>query len=319
MIADRVDQVQPLLTELLARRDRAPAAGKPFQNAVSAFDLLPRQQEQKLSLLGEMLDRLERAKRHAFVSESDYQRVRQRLPDTLRALTIADLPERIVRPFTERDGTRGRIVFLVPCDGQSVYDAHYLARWAEAFREVRLPNGEVLRGSGEPVILTDMLLSIRQDAPRAIVLSLLGTALLLIVLFRASRASWAALVALCLGAGWLMLAISVLRIKLNFLNFIALPISIGVGADYALNMVARYRFTVPAERDRVAVETGGAVVACSLTTTLGYVVLSLSLNRAVQSFGLLAALGEVATLLAAVLFLPAVYELRARRAQARRS
>ena len=29
--------------------------------------------------------------------------------------------------------------------------------------------------------------------------------------------------------------------KLNFLNFVALPISIGAGADYAVNMMERVR------------------------------------------------------------------------------
>jgi hypothetical protein len=64
------------------------------------------------------------------------------------------------------------------------------------------------------------------------------------------------------------------------------------------------------------VETGGAVILCSLTTTLGYLALTLSINQAVRSFGLAAAVGEVATLLAAVLGLPAVLALLARRQRA---
>jgi hypothetical protein len=55
----------------------------------------------------------------------------------------------------------------------------------------------------------------------------------------------------------------------------------------------------------VVVETGGAVVLCSLTTTLGYLALTLSINRGIVSFGLSAAVGEIACVLAAVLILPA--------------
>jgi hypothetical protein len=317
MIADRLDQVQPLVRELLRRRDRAPAGLRPFQNAVSLFDLLPRDQPEKLALLREISERLERAKRRGFVSDADYTRFKARLPASLRELTLADLPERLARPFTEKDGTRGRIVYLVPSDGESVYDGHYLARWAEAFREVRLPNGEVLHGSGEPVILTDMLLSVGREAPRAIAISVLGTLLIVVFAFRAKPAGWLALCALLLGLAWLSLAIDVLRIKLNFLNFIALPISVGVGADYALNMMKRYELVAPSGRQRVVLDTGGAVIVCSLTTTLGYSVLTLSINRAVRSFGLLAAIGEVSTLLAAVLFLPAFHEWRRKRARQR--
>ena len=52
-------------------------------------------------------------------------------------------------------------------------------------------------------------------------------------------------------------------------------------------------------------ETGGAVVLCSLTTTLGYLALLSSMNFAVKSLGLAAVIGEITTLLAAMLVLPA--------------
>ncbi len=91
--------------------------------------------------------------------------------------------------------------------------------------------------------------------------------------------------------------------KLNFLNFIALPISIGVGADYALNMVKRYDIAGPAALRRVIVQTGGAVILCSATTTLGYLVLLLTINGAVRSFGLGGRGGEIAAVSAAVLIL----------------
>jgi predicted RND superfamily exporter protein len=105
-------------------------------------------------------------------------------------------------------------------------------------------------------------------------------------------------------------------IKLNFLNFVALPISIGVGADYALNIMKRRELVRDSKLAQALVETGGAVVLCSLTTTLGYVALMFSMNGATQSFGLAAATGEVTTLLAAVLFLPALLFWMGRKAQA---
>jgi len=55
------------------------------------------------------------------------------------------------------------------------------------------------------------------------------------------------------------------------------------------------------------------VVLCSLTTTLGYLALTFSANRAIVSFGIAAAAGEISCILAAVLVLPALLEWRARR------
>jgi predicted RND superfamily exporter protein len=94
-------------------------------------------------------------------------------------------------------------------------------------------------------------------------------------------------------------------IKLNFLNFVALPITFGIGVDYAVNMMQRARIEGVAHMQRIIVETGGAVVLCSLTTILGYASLTLSMNQAIVTFGLAAAAGEVSCLLAAVLVMPA--------------
>ena len=61
------------------------------------------------------------------------------------------------------------------------------------------------------------------------------------------------------------------------------------------------------------IETGGAVILCSMTTTLGYLALTLSMNLAIRSFGVAAAAGEICCVLAAVLVLPAWLVWRGRR------
>jgi predicted RND superfamily exporter protein len=98
--------------------------------------------------------------------------------------------------------------------------------------------------------------------------------------------------------------VSIAQIKLNFLNFVALPLTFGIGVDYAVNVMWRANREGP-KGALVAVEaTGGAVVLCSLTTTLGYLALVGSMNLAVRGLGLAAVIGEVSTLLAAMLVLP---------------
>jgi hypothetical protein len=158
-----------------------------------------------------------------------------------------------------------------------------------------------------------MLINIGEDAPKAILFSLIGTFLVIVFAFRGKSSGWLALLALLLGILWLVAFLSLRDIKLNFLNFVALPISIGVGADYAINVMKRRQLEGDEVLYSVLVQTGGAVVLCSLTTTLGYLALLLSINRAVQSFGLAAAVGEVTTLFAAVLILPALLFWRAKR------
>jgi hypothetical protein len=68
---------------------------------------------------------------------------------------------------------------------------------------------------------------------------------------------------------------------------------------------------------RVLRETGSAVALCSATTIIGYGSLWVADNQALAGFGVLASLGEVTCLCAALVVLPAVLVLREHR-QARR-
>jgi hypothetical protein len=317
IVVDRVDQVQPLVTELLKRRDAAPADLKPFDKVVTIFDLLPKDQPKKIELLAEIRDRVERGYKRGFVSQKDYDKINDYIPAKTDPITMTDLPDGIARPFIDHEGKRGRIVYIVPTPKMSVYDAHYLERWANSFRETHLPNGEVIYGSGDPVIFADVLQSIRDDSPKAILLSFVGTLAVILLAFGGSRRGLLALSVLVIGLSWLVAFLSFHGIKLNFLNFVAIPISIGVGADYALNIMKRRELTSDAALPRALIETGGAVVLCSLTTTLGYVALMFSMNGATQSFGLAAAAGEICTVLAAVVLLPAILFWMIRRKAAR--
>jgi hypothetical protein len=242
---------------------------------------------------------------------------------------IQDLPIQVARPFTEKDGTRGRVVYVTPAQGRTLGDARYLLEWADSFRETTLADGRRVEGSGRSVIFADLIRAVLRDAPRTVLLSLGLTSLIVVLAFRGRRAAFIALGTLLAGLAWMLgfLALwgahgapghlELVGMKLNFLNFIALPISIGVGADYAVNMVQRRARLTEAEILKRVIETGGAVVLCSLTTMLGYLALTLSGNQAIRSFGVAAAAGEVACVLAAVLVLPAwlVYASRAQRAQ----
>jgi predicted RND superfamily exporter protein len=198
-----------------------------------------------------------------------------------------------------------------------VRDVRYLRLWADAYRETKLPNGDVIVGSGRAVIFADMIEGVMEESPKAIVLSFLGTAIVVIIAFwrgrEGGRASFLVIAALMLGIVWMGLAFKLFDLKINFLNFIAVPITFGIGVDYAINVVNRWRLDGPGSVIHTVRETGGAVVLCSLTTTLGYLALLKSINAAVRSFGLAAVIGEATCIIAALVVLPAVLILIDRR------
>lgn len=306
ILVDRPDQVAPLCKALEARRDAAPEALRPFKSVHSLQDYVPGGQAQKIPVLERIKDRVVRAHKRGVIKDDDWKQLERLLPpDHLVPFDLAALPAGIARAFTETDGTRGRIVYISPTSADAVDDAHYLFRWADSYRETKLPDGSVVRGSGRAVIYADMWAAIVDDVPPAVIFSLLATILVVVIAFRAGKPALAVLGALAIGIGWMAGLLVLMKVKLNFLNFIALPITFGIGVDYAVNIVQRYQREGAGGALTAVRETGGAVVLCSLTTTLGYLALVRSSNTAVRSLGIAAVVGEVSCLLAAVLVLPA--------------
>jgi hypothetical protein len=310
IMTDRLDQVAPLKAALEARRDAAPADAKPFKDVHALQDYVPADQEAKIPILLQLRRRLLKAHQRGQIAE--WEKIEPYLPPAdLQPFGITDLPEALSRPFTERDGTRGRILYISPLEGDVTSDAHYLLRWADSYRSTVLPDGTEIRGSGRAVIYADMWKAILNDVPRAVAASVVATLCIVALAFRQWRAALRVVLSLLVGVFWTVGIFSLLNFKLNFLNFIALPVTFGIGVDYAVNMVQRQlELHDPLE---VLRRTGGAVILCSLTTLLGYLALARSLNFGVRSLGIAAVIGELSCLLAAVLILPAALLWRQQR------
>lgn len=306
IVVDHAEDVEPLKAALHARRDAAPAHLKPFHKVHVLQDFVPPDQPDKIPVLLAIKDKVVRAHKRGAIKPQDWDKIVKYLPpDDLRPFGVADLPVGVARPFTETDGTRGRILYISPTETETIDDARYLFRWADSFRETRLPDGRIVRGSGRAVIYADMWTAILSDVPAAVSFSFFATLLVVAVAFRAGRAAMTVLAALLIGVAWMAGVLVLLNVKLNFLNFIALPITFGIGVDYAVNIVQRYTREGVGGALTAVRETGGAVVLCSLTTTLGYLALVQSMNYSVRSLGIAAVIGEACCLLAAVLVLPA--------------
>ena len=129
---------------------------------------MPEAQAEKSPLLLEIKDKVVRAHKRGVIPAADWKALEPLLPpDDLRPFDMSDLPEDIARQFTETDGTRGRIVYISPTEMRLVDDAHYLFRWADSYRETKLPDGSSVRGSAPSAIFSIAVArSIRWIRPR---------------------------------------------------------------------------------------------------------------------------------------------------------
>jgi predicted RND superfamily exporter protein len=224
------------------------------------------------------------------------------------------IPETLLKGLKERDGRADRAVLVYPKTTAQLWDGPRNAAFVASLREIaRTPlssGGAAARVAGGPPLTADIISSMLRDGPLASILAFIGVVLTVFLLFRKGLATPFVLGALLMGVMWMMALGMVLRIKINFVNFIAFPITFGIGVDYAVNVMARYLGDKEKNIKNVIRGTGGAVGLCSLTTIIGYSSLLVAQNRGLFSFGFLAVLGEMTCLTVAIVVLPAALLLR---------
>jgi predicted RND superfamily exporter protein len=235
-------------------------------------------------------------------------------PTDLGIVRATDLPELLRRRFEESDGTLGTVFYVRYGAQVSLSDGRNLLRIARTTDDVHLADGTVVETASRATVFAEMIRSMERDGPRAMLASLLGVAFVVVVATREPRGAATVLCCLAMAVIWLVGGAAALGEKLNYVNFVVLPITFAIGCEYPYNVYdgcVRLGGDVTAALRRV----GGAVALCSFTTMVGYGSLMLADFQALQSFGRLAVLGEAACLSGALLVVPAIRRLLGRSAR----
>ncbi len=297
-------EVAPLLTRLHAV-DRGVAEDRKLFSRVSSLDdIVPVDQVARLAVLAELRGMLTDAAIDELAPEDRAEARSLRPPADLRALRDEDLPEELAWPYTEIDGTRGRIILAMPGWGYDNWNAHDIVRFARDVRGLELGPHVLLGGSS--FVFADMLELVDRDGPIATLASAIGAILLVLVIVGRRRHGLVTIACSVTGTLGMLAVCSALGVRVNFLDFVALPITIGIGIDYAVNLAARDRAEPTLGARELLARTGSAVLLCSFTTMVGYGSLLLSRNQGIRSFGTAAIVGEATCLAAALLFAPAL-------------
>lgn len=227
-------------------------------------------------------------------------------------ITPDELPLLLARGMREKDGRFGRTLLMLQSLDTATWDGAVTIRAARAVEEVARTVSPPAAVAGGFVVSANILETLEREAAPTTAAAFGAVALVVLILFRGRRGTLWVLAALLGGTTLLAGAVIALDIRINFLSFIAFPITFGIGVEYALNVVYRHRQDLEAS-PRLAREplaavvsgTGRAVALCSLTTIIGYGSLLLARNQALFSFGVLAVMGELCCLAVAVVALPA--------------
>jgi predicted RND superfamily exporter protein len=261
----------------------------------------------------------------AQLAERDRELVERALsPRALEPLRGEDVPGSLVAGLRERSGRFDRNVLVFPKLNGGTWNAELLDAYASDLRQAATVDGKAHPVAGSLLLSSDIAEAMNADGPKATRLSLFAVLGICWLAFRARTAvglgrygfsresvgySLAAVGSLFLGVLLMMGVLAWTGERINFSNFVALPITFGIGADYSINVLRRYQSEAGGSLLRALGNTSGALALCSATTVIGFGSLLMAQNRALFSFGVFAIAGELACLATAVLALPALLTL----------
>lgn len=273
----------------------------------SIYTMLPRAQDEKLEIIAEIvgllddqtLDHLNEEEREKAVELLKYTNVGK--------LGIQDLPESITRLFRAKDGSTGEFAYIIP--KVALRRGRNAIAFAEDVRDIEVPSGKVFHASNSSVIFADMLLMMIREGKRAVLFTLTAVFLFVLLDFRSLKGSFLVLTPLLVGLLWLMGAMFISGIKLNFFNMVIIPSVIGIGIDNGVHIYHRYLQEGKGSIVKVLKFTGGAITISSITTMVGFSGLVFAHHPGLNAIGKLALLGISFPLIAALTVLPSILQL----------
>jgi len=209
----------------------------------------------------------------------------------------------------DRYSNKKRDQFLVTVfpAGNLWQDAELLKRFADDLERVSD------KATGMPVVFRALIEIIGRDGRNAVLLTLVIVFLLLWVDYRNPGHSLMAMIPLALGVFWMVGFMHLTGMKLTIMNFMGLPMIIGIGIDYGVHILHRWRHEGKGKIRIVYSSTGKAILLTSLTTMLAFGSLVFSIWRGFGQLGGALFLGVGACFLTTVIILPGIIGMLERR------
>ena len=179
----------------------------------------------------------------------------------------------------------------------------------------KLPNSPFKVVGGFLDVMADMVQHIVRGQVMSLLLSVIICAILVGILMRSVIAGIISMMPLAIAISLLFGLMGYLGIELNLITAMLSSIMVGVGIDYTIHFLWRYRDEHKATGDPVEAvkstltSTGRGIVFNALSVVIGFIVLLISAFFPVKFFGLLVVVSITACLVCALVLLPAIVVL----------
>lgn len=306
MLAASAEQAQAI-KQILAK-DSGEAQGQLIEDVVVMQDFIPGSraaQLEKLGVIRSIRQRLTPRVMSSMSPELHAKVARLMPPRDLKPIAAAELPELLRTQFEDRAGNLGTVFYVKYRNSVVLSDGKTLLRIANLTDNIDLPHGGRVQTASRATIFAEMIRSMRRDGPLASLIAFTSVLVVVVIATHDVVGAIAVIFSLLWGAGIMLGGAVLLGERLNFINFIAIPITLGIGCEYPFNIYDRSRL-LGGDMTAAVERAGTAVALCSYTTIVGYCSLLFADSQALESFGRMAVLGEAACSCAALLILPAL-------------
>lgn len=269
------------------------------------FPVTAEEQQRKLARIADIRELLDDPALAADTSEE--LAMLRRAAQTREPLRVNQLPDFLTETFTSKSGEIGNFVIIYPRYGLS--DGRNSIAFADEVGTFTTQDGQTYHAGSQSIVAADMLRLMREEAPWMVALAFAVVLIMMMLNFGSIR--WAALatVPLVFGVAWMLLVMGLFDMKLNFYNLVVLPTVLGIGNDAGVHVVHRYLERGAGSVVDVMRTTGQQIIAGSVTTIVGFSGPLLSFHPGLRTIGSLAVIGTLTTLLASMIFLPALLQV----------
>ena len=217
---------------------------------------------------------------------------------SIENIELGDLPLSILDRYANRNRTQ--FLMTIFPSGNMWQDADYLNRFTNDLNRV----SEKI--TGMPPVMKELMRSLGNDGRNAALFTILIIFTLLWLDFRKIKYAVIAMIPLVVGFIWMIGLMKLTGMQLTIVNVMGLPMIIGIGIDYGVHVVHRWRIEETRKVNKIFASTGKAILLSALTTMLAFGSLVFSIWRGFASLGGAMFIGVGACFLSTVIILSAI-------------
>ena len=295
ILAQDARHAEIVQAEILRRQEEDPRGYtiKPLlkggRSVLSARDLVPTQQAQKLELWQGLAKDIKRVPERARSKElQDFERDLRRTLER-GVLDLSSVPPNLSAPLKRRDRDDASVVLVFPTVDLS--DAKPLIDFSMLLRDLPGPDAAAARiqAVSDSQLLVEILALVRRDLKWMIGATLAGILFMTLLAFRFKRWSAVLLVALALAISAGLGALGWMGQSVNFINALVFPVWFGLAVDASFHLLMH-------QRDHPGDVAGWcatmlSVAAAFVTSMIGFGALIFSRHQGLASLSTVALVG----------------------------